>query len=205
MMPAKALNAMEYLLQTDSKSELVAAIDWSVLGPAMEMRQRQRFIEDCLIDKAVDVSKTNATVFPLLNGFANVSKEQRVEQLLELVAIEVRKIFGMKAGDVLDESRGLFQMGMDSLMSVKLKRALERETGLNLPGTLTLLYPNILALAAFLEQKLAPSNAVSHKGGEALIGDTSRQNQAVSEMSDQETSAAIAMELVAIQQKLGTV
>jgi hypothetical protein len=41
-------------------------------------------------------------------------------------------------------------MGMDSLMSVELKNALERAFGRRLPSTLTFNYPSVNALAQFI-------------------------------------------------------
>ncbi len=38
---------------------------------------------------------------------------------------------------------GLFEMGMDSLMSVELRKRLERGAGRKLPATLTFNYPNV--------------------------------------------------------------
>ena len=49
---------------------------------------------------------------------------------------------------------GLFELGMDSLMSVELKRRLERGAGRALPSTLTFNYPNVVALAGFLDSEL---------------------------------------------------
>jgi hypothetical protein len=47
-------------------------------------------------------------------------------------------------------------MGMDSLMSVELKRRLEKCCGKRLPSTLTFNYPNVSALAAYLLELTAP-------------------------------------------------
>jgi hypothetical protein len=56
---------------------------------------------------------------------------------------------------------------MDSLMSVELKRRLERGAGRPLPSTLTFNYPNVCALAGFLERELRAttpdSAAVPHE------------------------------------------
>jgi hypothetical protein len=43
---------------------------------------------------------------------------------------------------------------MDSLMAVELKRRLERGAGKPMPSTLTFNYPNVGALARFLETQL---------------------------------------------------
>jgi hypothetical protein len=94
---------------------------------------------------------------------------------------------------------------MDSLMSVKLKRRLEAGTGLRLPGTLTLTYPTITALATYLEEKLFASTdapLVSVQPLPTREPDPSLSGSVIG-MSDTETDAAIAAELAAIQQKLG--
>jgi acyl carrier protein len=110
----------------------------------------------------------------------------------------------MTAQDPLEEDRGLFQMGMDSLMSVRLKRRLEAGTGLRLPGTLTLTYPTIAALAEYLDEKLFPttSNGVSAMPVKEKTEFPSL-DQTVDQMNGSEIDAAIAAELAAIQQKLG--
>jgi hypothetical protein len=98
-------------------------------------------------------------------------------------------------------------MGMDSLMSVRLKRRLEAGTGLRLPGTLTLTYPTISALARYLEEKLftaeVQSNGASATPVKPEKGKVFSGHQTVDQMNDSEVDAAIAAELAAIQQKLG--
>jgi len=90
-------------------------------------------------------------------------------------------------------------------MSVKLKRRLEEGTGLRLPGTLTLMYPTITALAEFVEDKLFASTVLPLASAPPLS--TREQDESfstsVAGMSESETNAAIAAELAAIQQKLG--
>ncbi len=49
---------------------------------------------------------------------------------------------------------GMFDLGMDSLMAVELKRRLEAGTGLGLPSTLTFNYPTIRAMSSYLGRVL---------------------------------------------------
>ena len=53
-------------------------------------------------------------------------------------------------GDV-DAERGLFDMGLDSLMALDLRSRLEAGVGRSLPSTLAFNYPTAVALAAFLD------------------------------------------------------
>ena len=50
--------------------------------------------------------------------------------------------------------RGLFDLGMDSLMSVELKSRLEATVGQPLPTTLTFKYPTVAVLTDFLAREL---------------------------------------------------
>jgi acyl carrier protein len=140
-----------------------------------------------------------------LDDLRDLSSVERNHRMLDFVGREARKVFGMLPEDRIDESRGLFQLGMDSLMSVRLKRRLEAGTGLRLPGTVTLTYPSIGALADYLERKLfppVPLHAVSAKPL-SYQAEPESFSATVAEMNDIETDAAIAAELAAIQQKLG--
>jgi hypothetical protein len=53
-------------------------------------------------------------------------------------------------------------------MSVELKRRLERGVGRPLPSTLTFNYPNVAAIAGFLERELAP--AFPDGGSASVLG-----------------------------------
>ena len=67
---------------------------------------------------------------------------------------EVKAAFGVPQDEPVDENRGLADMGMDSLMSVNLQNKIQVRVGLPLPTTLVLDYPNISALARFLDAAL---------------------------------------------------
>jgi acyl carrier protein len=208
MQSGRGLSALGALITAGRTTGLLADIDWTVLGPALEMRGRHALIEGLLgettsVAKAADVPQKTAW----LDELRDLPAQERCYRLLDFVGEAARQIFGMTSQDLLDEDRGLFQMGMDSLMSVRLKRRLEVGTGLRLPGTLTLSYPTISALARYLEEKLfsaeARSNGPSAKPVEPENGKFLSGDQTVDQMNDSEIDAAIAAELAAIQQKLG--
>ena len=53
----------------------------------------------------------------------------RGEMLIEFVRGEVAAVLGLDASQPVPVDTGLFDLGMDSLMSVELKRRLERGAG----------------------------------------------------------------------------
>jgi len=205
MRPDQALRALSTAMASDRTAQVVADIDWNILGPALEMRGRAALTVDLIEQRTAIVKAADVQEKAWLKRLANLSQEERRICILDFVGGEARKVFGMTPEDPLDETRGLFQLGMDSLMSVKLKRRLEEGTGLRLPGTLTLMYPTITALAEFVEDKLFASTVLPLASAPPLS--TREQDESfstsVAGMSESETNAAIAAELAAIQQKLG--
>lgn len=205
MRPDQALRALSAAMASDRTAPVVADIDWNVLGPALEMRGRAALTMNLIEQPTTIVKAADVHEKAWLKELSDLSQEERRTCLLNFVGGETRKVFGMKPEDPLDETRGLFQLGMDSLMSVKLKRRLEVGTGLRLPGTLTLMYPTITALADFIEEKLFPSAVLPSVSAPSLsIRDQDESfSTSVAGMNESETNAAIAAELAAIQQKLG--
>jgi acyl carrier protein len=63
------------------------------------------------------------------------------EQAAEVLGLQVKQV---------DPKRGLFDLGMDSLMSVELKTRLENTLGEKLPSTLTFNYPTVGAITDYI-------------------------------------------------------
>ncbi|MEM8663673.1 MAG: SDR family NAD(P)-dependent oxidoreductase [Pseudomonadota bacterium] len=68
------------------------------------------------------------------------------------VAALVRATLGFAADAPIDMDAGLFDLGIDSLTAIELKRALETRLGRALPVSLAFAYPTPRAIAAFLEE-----------------------------------------------------
>jgi acyl carrier protein len=107
----------------------------------------------------------------------------------------VAAVLGLDGVDSLPLERGLFEMGMDSLMSVELGRRLERGVGRSLPSTLTFNYPNVAALAEFLDREFAPTIVPA---GEAIGSVTAlphASNDDLESLTDLELEARLAARL----------
>jgi acyl carrier protein len=210
MQSARALRVLETLIVSRRESGLVADIDWRTLSAALGMRGRDLLIRELGRDGKEGSSEgvppgpqaeENTAATQWLDKLRDLPLIDRNLGLLNYVSREVRQVFGMSPQDPIDECCGLFELGMDSLMSVDLKRRLESGTGLQLPDTVTLTYPSITVLAQYLGEKLFPSTDASPvQSREPLI---SVLSDSVAEMNEVETHAAITAELAAIQQMLG--
>ena len=70
--------------------------------------------------------------------------------LFDHVGASAAKVMGMPATEPLDPSAGFFQLGMDSLMSVTLQRALSESLGERLPASVIFDYPTVYGLTDYL-------------------------------------------------------
>lgn len=74
------------------------------------------------------------------------------------VRTEVALALGRDPARPIDPDQGLFDLGMDSLMSVELKSRLEAGVGRPLPSTLTFNYSTIAALTDYLATQVLELN-----------------------------------------------
>ncbi|MEZ5286497.1 MAG: SDR family NAD(P)-dependent oxidoreductase [Vicinamibacterales bacterium] len=153
MSAAEALERLGRLMGASRTSACVAAIDWSVLRPLHESRRPRPFLGR--MDTAAARTATAEDHAPdLVQRLRDRAPSQRSDALVEFVQHEVAAVLGWEAPGTVPVRTGLFDLGMDSLMSVELKRRLERGAGRPLPSTLTFNYPNVAALAEHLEVRL---------------------------------------------------
>jgi len=80
--------------------------------------------------------------------------EDRWALLLSLIGREVRDVLGFRAEDTLDVSRGLFDIGMDSLTAVELKNRLQRALGERVPATVVFDYASVAALGRYFADRM---------------------------------------------------
>jgi acyl transferase domain-containing protein/acyl carrier protein len=156
MTAADALDRLGRVLADGIPQAAIAAVDWRALRAVYEARRRRPlFAEIGAEPPARSLPRGAAT--PLRDRLESVPPADRQDVLIEFVAAEVARILGADDPATIDPARGLFEMGMDSLMSVELKARLERAAGLPLPSTLTFNYPNVNALARYLATEVLPA------------------------------------------------
>ncbi len=79
---------------------------------------------------------------------------ERVSALKIHVASFVADIVGLDGPARIDLKKGLFDLGIDSLMAVDLAVRLEESTGLSIPSTLVFDYPTVDAIVDYIAKKL---------------------------------------------------
>ena len=82
------------------------------------------------------------------------------DRLARLVLAAVAGQLGLAEADV-DADLPLVELGVDSIMTVRLRRQLEKQTGLSLPPTLLWEHPTAAAVSARIVEMLSPASPVS--------------------------------------------
>jgi acyl transferase domain-containing protein/acyl carrier protein len=104
---------------------------------------------------------------------ARLPLRERTERVVEAVRATVASALGHADGAALDGSRGLFDMGLDSLTAVQVSRGLARRTELVVPDTVAFDQPSIDALVAWclaqLQDAVTPDDAPATAGGDEPI------------------------------------
>ena len=151
MPPEQALASLEYLIETGAIQKTIADFDWPVFKPIYEAKRVRPLLEGMTIappPKSEEIKEETSA--QLARFLQDAPPQERKDLLFTYVQNEVAKILGFASPDLLDPSQGFFKMGMDSLMTVKLRNRLETALGITLPPTIAFEYPTIDALTRFL-------------------------------------------------------
>jgi myxalamid-type polyketide synthase MxaE and MxaD len=196
-----ALNALGDLLADPGPAEVVvAAVDWSVFKPLYEARRPRPFFSLVGPAPASSPSASPAVAVPILSArLQEAPPATHRDVVVAYLRDEVARALGVARPEAVDVGQGLFEMGMDSLMSVELKARIEVAVGVALPSTLTFNYPNIDALAGYLvEHVLAPADGADLRddGSATPVADESpvraATTTATDDLSDDELASLLA-------------
>jgi NADP-dependent 3-hydroxy acid dehydrogenase YdfG/acyl carrier protein len=145
---AQALELMGRALAGAEATPVFAKIDWTRLKPLYEAKGARPLLS--ALEAEVHEVEGNDAAAKFIDVLREATADQRGQMLLDFVSTEVSAVLKMPPDEPPSHDAGLFDLGMDSLMSVELKRRLERGFGAQLPSTLAFNYPNIRALASYL-------------------------------------------------------
>jgi phthiocerol/phenolphthiocerol synthesis type-I polyketide synthase B len=140
-----------------ARSTVVAA-DWPRLAAAYRTRAALHIIDDLLPVESADEEGADAPAVLPETEFRRELRacppEERKSLLNRHVRALVASSMGLSSAQLVDPSAGFFQCGMDSLMSVTLKRELGESLGETLPASVIFDYPTVDGLTDYLATAL---------------------------------------------------
>ena len=150
----EALDALGRLLRGTEAQRTVARADWSLIKARYESRRTRPFLSRLGVSgtfstelcRPTAMARETTRLLDRLNGAAPAQQEALI---LEFVGAEAAAVLGLGEA-TMPADLNLFEAGMDSLMSLELRRRLEHGIARSLPSTVAFTYPAIGELAAFL-------------------------------------------------------
>ncbi|HEY6925430.1 MAG TPA: SDR family NAD(P)-dependent oxidoreductase [Steroidobacteraceae bacterium] len=143
MKPERALQVLEHLPPLPQIA--AAEVDWSLYSAAFEMRGRKPLLDLVRPQQAAPVIDNTA-----LTQLRALPDPDRKRQIAATIEGELRRVLGFGAADTLDVTLGFFQLGMDSLMAIELRKGLEKSLGMSFPVTALFDHPSLNALTEAL-------------------------------------------------------
>ena len=198
-----ALDLMGRLIADGEAFTAVADVDWNTLVPVYESRRVRPLIHALAVQApvvarpAVASKATERTLIAVAREARSPSERQPILQ--QLVRRDVAVVLGYASDDGIPVDRGFFELGLDSLMSVELKRRLESAVERSLPSTLTFNYPNVAALAGFLEDTLFASIPPTSRTPPAAVAAASRDTRSDDDLTDDELEARLMAKLAELR------
>ncbi len=154
--PADALAGMADVLVAAGSGmpqAVVARIDWAKFLPIYLQAGRRPLLDE--VAREVPAAATAALTSGASGTTALVERltaapvQQRRKLVLEFLRGAVADVTRVDVSEIREEA-GFFDLGMDSLMAVELRRQLEQAVGKELPATLAMDYPRLTDVADYL-------------------------------------------------------
>ncbi|MDT5218314.1 MAG: hypothetical protein QOF15_419, partial [Mycobacterium sp.] len=152
--PADALAGMAELLVASSgrgaSHGTVARIDWARFLPLYQLTGKRSFFAQLEVEvpDSAPAATTSGTT-QLVERLTVAPVQQRKKLVLDYLRDVVVEVTRIDAAEIREEA-GFFDLGMDSLMAVELRRRIEHAVGEELPATLAMDYPRLVDVADYL-------------------------------------------------------
>ena len=184
--PEAALQALDALLNAAAPQVAVMSVHWPAFLRAFP--QTPPLLVDFVRAKVASSTADQGSSH-IAQHLRAAAPDDHHDLLSDFLREQVRRILGLPAIEQVDAYTALSEMGMDSLMAVELKNALDEATGKNLPATIAFEYPTIDAIAAYLlsavlSQESDAAEAPDISDGEADLSD-------LDELSEEELEALL--------------
>ncbi|WP_237572908.1 type I polyketide synthase [Mycolicibacterium lacusdiani] len=156
--PADALAGLADVVATSaahggSAQGVVARIDWARFLPLYQQAGRRAFLAELEREvptaPAAAVSTTASGKTRLVEQLTNAPVQQRKRLLTDYLRNAVAEVTRVDVEEIREDA-GFFDLGMDSLMAVELRRRIEQGVGKEIPITLVMDHPRPTDVADYL-------------------------------------------------------
>ncbi|ORA62011.1 type I polyketide synthase [Mycobacteroides franklinii] len=155
--PADALAGLADIVAASSSNGgaqgVVARIDWARFLPLYQQAGRRAFLAELEREVpshlAASATGTQSGTTQLVERLTNAPVQQRKKLLTDYLRDSVAEVTRVDVSEIREDA-GFFDLGMDSLMAVELRRRMEQGVGKEIPVTLVMDHPRISDVADYL-------------------------------------------------------
>ncbi|HNM85766.1 MAG TPA: type I polyketide synthase, partial [Mycobacterium sp.] len=152
---------------------VVARVDWARFLPLYQQAGRRGFLTE--LDREVPrdtpgaaPALTRSGRTELVERLANAPVQQRKRLLADYLRDAVAEVTRVDPAEIREDA-GFFDLGMDSLMAVELRRRIEQGVGAEIPATLAMDHPRLSDVVDYLlDDVLGLGEQSSARSGPAL-------------------------------------
>ena len=150
--PSQGIQALAQLLSQPMAQMAVLPVPWAEYFKLFPQAATKAFLQP--IAQTSGQQSQIQVQRQFLQTLESLPVNQRLEKLVVHVQTQVASIMGVSPPESLDLERGLFEMGMDSLMALELKNTLESNLGIFVPAVAAFEHPSVVALSTYLAQEI---------------------------------------------------
>ncbi len=144
--PAHVVETIEFLIPQEISHAAVMRTDWELLK-----RSYTELLSAPWASGLVSANSGQSANEPdLLTSLQQISADDRKPIVVEFLQQQVCRVMGFGSGDEPEPDRGLFELGMDSLLALELKNRVQLGLKRDFPATAVFDYPSIDSLADYL-------------------------------------------------------
>jgi acyl transferase domain-containing protein len=149
MRPAAAVRSMAAAMAARDAQVLIADIEWKDFLPVFEARRSSALLKEMATRAAEPLAAEAEPEGPALPALSvrGLTVEEARAAVVAALRVEVAAVLHLDDASAIGDRRGFFEMGMDSLMAIELKKRVERVVGMTLPRTIAFECPNVATLA----------------------------------------------------------
>ncbi len=153
--PADALAGLADLMAVASEQGaaqgVVARIDWARFLPLYQQAGKRSLMAelDREVPNAAPVLTTASGKTELVERLTNAPVQQRRKLMVDWLRDSVAEVTRVDPSEIREDA-GFFDLGMDSLMAVELRRRIEQGVGKEIPATLAMDHPRLSDVVDYL-------------------------------------------------------
>lgn len=158
--PRRGTDALGHLLNREAAQAWVIGVNWQQLVGVDSSLTQWPFVSELVAEAAPggESAEEVARRMELLASLRRLPVKARAKRLEAFIQDQIVSVMGLESVGDVDWRRGLFDIGMDSLMALNLKNRLQSDLGIPISSTLVFDHPTVESIASFLSQQIFPED-----------------------------------------------